>query len=391
MIENVEDDGGEHRAAISFLGRSLAQRQLDLLLALGCERIACLADRIDATLLAVQHQAEDAGVSFHVISSSRALGGVVTAADELVVIAEGILPMASEASDALAEGRSILAFHAEPGIAAGFERIDLNHAWAGLLIMPGSLVERLAELPPDCDVIASLLRIALQFRIPERLLPEAILSEGRWAFFRTQEHAARLEPVWLRRHAERESLFVPGKAFAGWAVAQFGIRLLQRGATANRLLGAAVAFLLLGLACGWGVSVALGLFVMGVGWIVKQTANALARAEGEEASRKRRARMVETGFDWIFDLAMIAILALGLPLATGDQAGRILLPAIVLGLLRIIPAISPRQWTEVFADRFIACAILGLAFLAGILLPALQILALALIGLGIAFCRADRH
>src|SRR5690606_30186060 len=117
MIENVEDDGGGYRAAISFLGRSLAQRQLDLLLALGCERIACLADRIDATLLAVQHQAEDAGVSFHVISSSRALGGVVTAADELVVIAEGILPMASEASDVLAEGRSILAFHAEPGIA----------------------------------------------------------------------------------------------------------------------------------------------------------------------------------------------------------------------------------------------------------------------------------
>lgn len=390
MIETVEGAGNLRRSAISFLGRSLAQRQLDLLLTLGCKKVACLSDRIDDTLLALQHEAEAAGVRFHVISSPRALGGVITAADELVVVAEGVLPMAHEVPDQLGNNRAILAFPAEAGVVAGFERIDLNHAWAGLLIMPGSLVERLMELPPDCDVIASLLRIALQFRVPEKVLPEAVLAEGRWASFYAQDQAAKLEPVWLRRHAEPENPYAPGKAFVGWLVSRSGVRLLRLGATAKNLLAVAVALLLVALTMGWALSVGLGLFVLGTSWLLKQAADSFLRAEGEVGTVTRRMRLVDDGFDWILDLAMIAILALGLPLIAGDHLNRVLLPAIVLGLLRIIPAISSQNWTIAFSDRFLACLVLGIASLSGLLLPALQMLALGLIALGIVFCRAVR-
>lgn len=390
MIETVEGAGNRRRSAISFLGRSIVQRQLDLVLALGCERVACLSDRIDETLLALQHETEAAGITFHMISSPRALGGVITASDEVVVVAEGVLPMAHEVPEQFADGRVILAFPAEAGIAAGFERIDLNHAWAGLLVMPGSLVERLAELPPDCDVIASLLRIALQFRVSEKVLPEVALSEGRWASFRSQDEAANLEPVWLRRHVEPESPYAPGKALMGWLVSHSGVQLLERGATAKNLLGGAVVLLLLGLMLGWSLSATLGLFVMGIGWLVKQAADSFIRAEGEGGTITRRTKLVDSGFDWILDLAIIVVLSLALPLIAGDYLNRILLPAIVLGLLRIVPAISSHIWTIAFSDRFLACTLFCIASIAGLLLPALQVLALGLIGLGILFCRTVR-
>ncbi len=72
-------------------GRSLAERQLDLVLSLGCERIVCLSQGFDRGLVALQHRAEAAGAKFNLIAGPRPLAGLVNAADELLVVGEGLL------------------------------------------------------------------------------------------------------------------------------------------------------------------------------------------------------------------------------------------------------------------------------------------------------------
>src|SRR3569623_856203 len=125
---------------------------------------------------------------------------------------DGLLLAPDEAQKALAGGAGVLVLPVEAGLAAGFERIDLNHAWAGVLAMHGRLVERIAELPPDCDPVSGLLRIALQGRVPKRVLPEAVLTEERWALVRTRHQLAALDPGWIQRHAAASAWRAPGKA-----------------------------------------------------------------------------------------------------------------------------------------------------------------------------------
>ena len=221
MLDSAGEPGDGHKAFISFGGKTIAQRQIELVLALGCERVVCLADNLGPALIALQHQVEAAGAKFHVISVPRALCGLVYATDELIVLGDGLLPLAEEARAILAKGNSVVVLPSETGISAGFERIDMNYAWAGALAMPGKLVERLNELPQDCDGVASLLRIALQSKVPERSLPETVLGEGRWAVLGSNQDAASLEPSWFRRYVPKSDLFAPGRWLAFGVAARF--------------------------------------------------------------------------------------------------------------------------------------------------------------------------
>ena len=63
----------------------------------------------------------------------------------------------------LDEAPGVLVLPVEAGVAAGFERIDINHAWAGALRMPGRIVAGLGDLPADWNPVAALLRLAGRF------------------------------------------------------------------------------------------------------------------------------------------------------------------------------------------------------------------------------------
>jgi hypothetical protein len=150
---------------ISLAGKSLGRRQLDFALAAGCERVIVLGDGASAEAIALRHAAEARGARFHGVGDTHGLLGAVPAGDELLVLAPTLLPEDLAALEALARGTGVLVVPAAPGVAAGFERIDLERAWAGALVLPGRLVERLSDLAPDSEATAALLRIALQARV----------------------------------------------------------------------------------------------------------------------------------------------------------------------------------------------------------------------------------
>ena len=135
MTSRASDAPETLLAALSLAGASLAERQVELALALGCERIICLASGFEKGVSGLQRRADAAGVKFNAVSGPRALLGLVGATDSLIAIAEGVLADADIAGAALTDGEGVLVLPVEAGLAAGFERIDLNHAWAGILSM----------------------------------------------------------------------------------------------------------------------------------------------------------------------------------------------------------------------------------------------------------------
>jgi len=385
LLAPTDDDPATSLGLLQLAGKTLAARQLELALRLGCEKVICVAAGFDRQAAALQHLAEAAGAKFSQVSGPRALLGMVGGTDELVGFADGLLPAADEAVVALADGAGVLVLPVEAGLAAGFERIDLNHAWAGMFVMPGRLVERLSELPPDCDAVSALLRIALQGRVAEKNLPEAVLAEGRWVMVQSRAQLATMEPDWFRRHAARLSFFAPGKSLARFATGKWAGILLGRGVKPGSFATLGIAIAAVGVGAAWSGLTVAGIVACGLGWLLVECGTALRAIANAGSLAERPGRFVAAA-DWLIDLYIVAALVPALP---GALPAGIVEPALLLGLLRLAERLITPKWAELLQDRALLTAILAVSASYGMLMPALEALSLLVLGALLGFASRE--
>jgi hypothetical protein len=365
MIEPAAQGSAMPRAFLRIGGMTIARQQLALALELQCERVVCLAPTLTSELVELQHQAEAVGAQFHVTSSARALVGLVTSVDEVFVLGDGLFASIPEAAALLGEGQAVLVQPIEQGLAAGFERIDLNHAAAAAMRLPGRLVERLAELPTDCDAASSLQRIALQAGVCQRPIPSPGQDGLFWTLVRNEAEAHALEPQWIRQRTRDEGAVSPARGLALVAVRSFGPALLHAGSGARGLAIAAAAMALLALGAGWFDLVPLGLGLVAVGWILRESTVLLARIE-IKVSRGARALQSHIAYGWLLDGIMVVLAAWAVPLHPGQHfADRLFPPLMLVALLRILPRVVTGRWTSWLNDRAILAVGLAGAILSG--------------------------
>jgi hypothetical protein len=388
MMELAGDGAPTPRAFLHVGAWSIARHQLSLAIAIGCQRIVCIARGLDPELTALHHAAEAVGAQFHVISGARQLSALVTVADEIVVIADGLMVAPQRAVELLSGPHCVVVQPIEEGLAAGFERIDLNHATAGLMLIPGRLVERLTELPADCDVASALTRIALQSAVSQRELPAEARGGGGWKLIRSEIEASELETGWLATQLSAEAVTSPGTWLARSGVRSFGPALLHAGSGSNAVTAAGTVAFLLALVAGWFGFIGTGLILTGIGWLVGQSAGQLARIE--RAALLRDAPFVSRNVlvELAADAAIVVLTLWSYPAKFAIDWPHVVFPPIVLlGLLRILPrslALRHVGWLE---DRLLLALVLAFAAAAGHLLPVVQILALAALLAGIVLPR----
>jgi hypothetical protein len=254
-------------------GKSLARRQLDFALAAGCRHIIVLGAGLPAEELLLREAAEHRGARFEVIADSTGLSALVDRQDELLVLMLGLLPESPAMIEALCRGPMVLVLPAASGTAAGFERIDLERAWAGAAMVPGALIERLAGLPPDIDPASALMRAALQTHVPEHRVPEALMADGQWALSLRPATDAGADRAWLLRHSallRSLPVWLSDKAvsFAGRVLGSRQLVPLSWFVAAVPL-GTAILF-------GWLGYPAAGLILVALGAILARAAQELA-------------------------------------------------------------------------------------------------------------------
>ena len=358
LTDGVAGDPGALRGALTIGGRSLARHQLGLALALECARVIVVSEALTSETAALQHAAESGGARFHVIASAHALLPLVTAEDDLLVMADGVLAMPDLMFDHLGQGHGVLTFPVEPGMAAGFERIDINHAYAGAMNLPGRVVAGLAELPSDWNVHAALLRVAVQGRVPMRALPDVVLADHRWALVRSEIEAQAIEPLWLRLHTASAHVRSPGEWVAAKTVHWAGPALLHAGTRPWVVaLGAAVA-LLLGMGAGWFGWRTPGFIILAVGWVLARIAALLARIERRSLLETGRQPPTGVWFAGLIDLAFVALAAWRSeipPLSVLPYGMTWFAPLVLLLLLHLLPQVMPQgRWTWWLRDRLLA-------------------------------------
>lgn len=365
MLETSPGGGGHLRAFLRVGGLTVARQQAALALQLECERVICIASGLSPPLIEVQHQIEAGGAQFHLVGQPRALLGLVSAVDEIVVLSDGLFASPGAAVDLLEEGQAILVQPIEQGLAAGFERIDLNHASGGIMRLPGRLVERMAELPHDCDVASALLRIALQAGIRQKSIPTPGQNGVFWTLVRSEEEAHALEPLWIRQRTRGEGALSPSGALALLGVRAFGPALLHAGRGGRVLAAAAGATLLLALGAGWFGIAVLGLGLVALGWVLFQSAQMLSRIESDRTIAHKPFSMNDIS-GAAFDLLLIVLSAWGLQQqASRSLADALFAPFMLIALLRILPRLVGLRWSSWFNDRAVLAIVLLAAGMAG--------------------------
>lgn len=357
----------------------MARHQLGLALAMDCQRIICLAREIVPDLIALQHEAERAGARFHIISGARGLAGLITANDDLLALHEGLLADQEAARALIEPGHAVLVQPVDAGVAAGYERIDLNHAAAGALRIPGRLVEQLLELPADCDVPSALTRIALQAGIPRREVPTALREGARWRLVRGEAEAHVIEHDWLRFQMGEQHAPTPMTLLSRGLMTMLGPSLLHAGGGSMVVLLATFIALLMALGMGWLGLTIVGLFFTAFAGLLGRVAGSLRRVESASLSLPPPFFPLEKLSAWLVDIALVAVVVWSAPLAPWESFGHRLFPPLMLVLmLRLLPRNVDRALAPWIRDRIVVILLLATAVLLGFLLEGVQIAVLLL-------------
>lgn len=362
--------------AVAIAGQKLAQRQLGFALAAGCQRIIALGDGAAPEAIALRHAAEAAGARFQVIKGGHGLLGAVRAADELLVLAPGLLAEDPNALAQLEKGNTVLVLPAGTGVAAGFERIDLERAWAGALIVPGGLVERLADLPDDSDPHAALLRIALQARVPERRLEEAVLGEGSWSLARDADTADELERTWLKRHLPVLPVGAVSARLSQFALRNLAGRLLPSPSALPVSLGGAIAALVAAVAIAWKWSPASGFALLAFGGLLAAFAAELAHLRAAPFVRETGRFNLLAALPWLVD---IALLGCGVAAIGGGWLQALFPPLMLVGGLHGTRIGDRKDPGAVLGDRPLLALVFAFAAAFGLAEPAIMLAAFLLV------------
>lgn len=335
-------------------GKSVVDRQLDFARIAGCELILAYGAGAGNLAVALRHAAESAGLRYMQITNAHSLAGAIGPADSLLVMQPDLLPLSKTAIGLLGGEAAILVLPAGAGCQAGFERIDLDRAWAGALIMPGDLLGRLVSLDEDVAPAAALLRIALQARLPEARLSDQAIDTGEWRLIANAEQAEAHQRRWLRG--------VLGDPSAGAISRRLGAFFLRLGrgrlAAERRLpLVAWPIFALLvagGVAAAWFERDALGFAALALASIVAELLIAKARIDAAPFATTRFVALTRKAVD--LALLVVSTLAIDSLWFREIFAGLMLIGGLWLLDQRTLP-----NWLEILRDRAVIAAILALA------------------------------
>lgn len=385
LAEHPERAG--HKAAFrTFVGRSVLSHQIDCAKALDCDIVLCMIRGLGPEAIVCQHRAERLGMRFRAIEDLRRLSGAISADDRVIVIADGLALDIETARAAIGERPSVATFPADLAVPHGFERIDAERAWAGLLSIRGEAIERLADLPSDADAASSLLRIALQSGVRTDPLDPELMEDMACNPSEDEASLAARERRWIARRAEPVSFAAPGRAIAE----RIGIRL-SRDVVGSRfervpLFVAVAAGILAGVLAVFGKPLT-GLLVSGVMALALPIADIvlkLARPPGERITAWHASSLLGGAGDVLF-IGLLALASRG----TGSWID-LFLPLVLIGLLRIGSRIAPLGVRPLLSDRIALLAVLVPAGYLGVLQSVIAMLALLVLAALFRATHSDR-
>lgn len=383
-----DDERDGPRGLLRFAGQTVAERQIDLALRLGCERIVCLVEGIGSEVIALQEAARAGGAKFNAVSGGFSLLGQVTAGDEILVFADGLLPQADAVERHLGERPGVLVMPAEGAVELGYERIDAEWAWAGVLRARGTIVEGLSQLAPDSDPVSALLRIALQRGTRVVPIDGGKAKRGGWLLATHYDALAEQEERYLRDNAPRAGFLRPMRAITDRVALWLAPRALDSDSSggAAQYLGAGfgVGALAAGI-YGWPVA---GLALLIFASLIDDIGTSLTATLRIVRQKKPRSQMLESMISLVFEGILVTLCVWSSVRHPAYETG--FLALLVLGLLHVLRGMPPSSLNETLRDRTLIIAAIAGCAASGFLDFALATASFGAVGLILLIQRRNR-
>ncbi|GMN01391.1 hypothetical protein [Erythrobacter sp. MTPC3] len=373
-------DGGL-RAGLKMGGRSVLAWQTQVMRSLGCERFICLCDSLPKEVADVQLSIEASGHEFHAVRSSLQFVSLLRADDVAVVMLDGLMPQEAVCHDMLVGKtglrRAILTIPADHPLAEAhpedFERIDAQRNWGGIAVMRAVHAQKLAEMPPDVEIMSLLLRLGLQARCDTVPVPADALTNGDWLLANSERAIASRQSALIARNAAAAPIIAPLDAIA----AKVATMLAPKGMSQDYALIAGLSALTLfagGAIFAWFGYAIAALFTGAVAALLASFAiswKELKSALLGEGRDERNTIIIR------YILAAIATVLLTLSLMAYGQNSAVLALAPLLSGLALLAGTGRRSRLAAFwGDTAFHLAILGVCAAFGLLAEGMAVLAL---------------
>ena len=163
----LTDDDGQSaahvpRALLTIAGQPLIEYQARIARAAGAGHIVVLVDRLPTGLVEAFDRLRADGINIEVARTARDAADSIHPDERVVLMAAGaIVPAAILMRHAASADPVVLSLPASDET-PHLERIDAEHRWTGLALIPGSTVRATADMLGDWALAPTLLRTALQ-------------------------------------------------------------------------------------------------------------------------------------------------------------------------------------------------------------------------------------
>lgn len=377
LIETVPGGTGL-RGALPLAHGRVAMLHVDLAAEAGAGEVLCLIGAVDDSVREIEAYAARRGIACHLVRSIADISVRLASEDELLVMADGLYVAPGETARLARETGTFVATFA-PGDGARvlverFERIDINHVWAGLACVRARDLVEARDLPEDWSVQSALLRLAVQKGYRRALLPFSLAEAGRVAIVRI---AAESDTLAL------EELAGSSGALGGRFVQSSLVGKLARKAwsarwsrPALRISAMALPLLGIGLAATGFSAAALALLVAG-----RVSGHAANRLFGRFAGSDS-APWEQSARNAAFALAFIVVTVLSV--AASDRLSGLFAALMLPGLATVLGRTTgplPRLWRRLAGSPSLIALAALLALPFGVLMPMLMLWNLALTGL----------
>jgi hypothetical protein len=262
--------GVELRAGLQFAGHSLVEYQARQAAEAGASHILILVSAVTQPLSRAVDRLTADGIPVALVRDMVSLVREAPRDRDMLLIADGAIIAQKYFTAVAAHPGNVLLCLDDTRASAGFERIDGQHRWAGLLRVSPDLLFGTLDMLGDWDLELTLMRAAVQAGGYRVVVPQEDLLEGWVALVESQasadlvaqallgaqrdtpsaeggaEHyilsrlAARIAPMLLRTQVPAIQVRMGGMALAGMGVIAtmldwplFGILLMLCGLTAS--------------------------------------------------------------------------------------------------------------------------------------------------------------
>jgi hypothetical protein len=215
-------------------------------------------------------------------------------------------------------------------------------------------------------------------------VPTTAREGVRWKLVRDEVEAHAIEGAWIRLHMGDGHPPTPGILLSRLSVLAFGPSLLHAG-TGGRLTAlGAVAMMLIALGAGWLGYASLALALCAVAWTIRRASGLLERVENDSLNLRPSTISREHVLGWLLDIELILLVVWSTPMPAWEPAiTRAFAPFILICFVRLLPRVLPRVSTAMLEDRALLALVLAIAALAGVLVPAVEVIAAVLAAAGL--------